>query len=79
MAKKTYLYSGPLSGVTLDSGEEVMLHPGKEVPLPEDNPYVQSLVAQRLLTETKTEVPPGPPVPVAPAKAAKKEVANDVS
>lgn len=79
MAKKTYLYSGPLSGVTLDNGEEVMLHPGKEVTLPEENPYVQSLVAQRLFMETTTEVPPGPPVPVAPAKATKKEVTSDVS
>jgi hypothetical protein len=76
MAKKTYLYNGPLSGVTLDSGEEVMLHPGKEIPLPADNPYVQSLVAQGLLTETTTEVPPGPPVP---APKAKKEVASDAS
>ena len=30
-----YRYSGPLSGVTLDNGDEVMLHPGAEVDLPE--------------------------------------------
>ena len=29
-----YRYSGPLSGVTLDNGDEVMLHPGAEVDLP---------------------------------------------
>jgi len=79
MAKKdtTYRYSGPLSGVTLapspDSGgadavgREVMLHPNSEVPLPADNDYVKTLVAQGFLTEIPTvespnEIPPDPPL-----------------
>lgn len=45
-----YRYSGPLSGVTLED-REAMLHPGAEVPLPADNPYVKALVAKGLLTE----------------------------
>ncbi|MBS1186686.1 MAG: hypothetical protein H6R04_704 [Burkholderiaceae bacterium] len=51
MAK--YLYSGPTSGVTLNvSGkpQEVMLHTGKEVELPEDNGYVGTLLALGHLT-----------------------------
>jgi len=77
MAKKdtTYRYSGPLSGVTLapspDSGgadavgREVMLHPGSDIPLPADNDYVKTLVAQGFLTEVQTEEPPAqePPKP----------------
>ncbi|MDA8428192.1 MAG: hypothetical protein M0T70_02950 [Geobacteraceae bacterium] len=83
MAKDvTYTYSGPLSGVTLEDGREVMLHPGAEVPLPADNPYVKALVAQQLLTEAvanpvKEEIHPAPPV----QKGGKtnKEVTSDVS
>lgn len=67
MAKKdtTYRYSGPLSGVTLDDGREVMLHPGSEIPLPADNDYVKTLVAQRFLTEVQAEEAPvqEPPKP----------------
>lgn len=40
-----YLYSGPLSGVTLQDGTEVLLRNGIEVELPEDNEYVKTLVA----------------------------------
>ncbi|QOK96813.1 hypothetical protein HF909_10460 [Ralstonia pseudosolanacearum] len=43
-----YRYSGPTSGVTLQQGEdiqEVMLHTGTEVELPEDHEYTQTLLA----------------------------------
>ena len=62
MAKKdtNYRYCGPLSGVTLEDGREVMLHPGREVLLPADNPYVQALVAQGFVTEvTEPSAPAG--------------------
>ncbi len=45
-----YRYSGPLSGVTLADGQEVMLHPEAEVELPEDNDYVKTLLALEHLT-----------------------------
>lgn len=40
-----YRYSGPLSGVTLDDGREVMLHPDATVDLPETHDYTQTLLA----------------------------------
>lgn len=58
-----YTYSGPLSGVTLEDGREVMLHPGADVPLPANNPYVKRLVAKKWLTE----------VPAAPAAKSRTE------
>ncbi|WP_298438062.1 hypothetical protein [Geobacter sp.] len=64
MAKKdtNYRYGGPLSGVTLDDGREVMLHPGAEVLLPADNDYVKTLVAQGFLTEVAEQsAQPSPP------------------
>lgn len=83
MANDTrYLYSGPLSGVTLDDGREVMLHPGTVVALPAENPYVRTLVAKELLTEEKTQPAPLPaslPAPEARTTEKKKEVTTDVS
>ena len=74
MAKEAkYLYSGPLSGVTLDNGKEVMLHPGEEVQLPVDNSYVKSLVVQRLLTEASPEAAAEI---ITPIKEQKKETAH---
>lgn len=40
-----YQYSGPMSGVTLADGQEVMLHPGSEVELPAEHDYTQTLLA----------------------------------
>ncbi len=43
-----YRYSGPTSGVTLQQGEEtqeVMLHAGAEVELPEEHEYTKTLLA----------------------------------
>lgn len=45
-----YRYSGPLSGVTLDNGQETMLHPGSEVDLPEGHDYTNTLLALGHLT-----------------------------
>lgn len=55
---KTYIYSGPVSGVTLNTPDgplEVMLHPGKPVHLPEDNEYVRTLIAKKRLSEVPAE------------------------
>lgn len=56
-----YTYSGPLSGVTLAGGQEVLLLPGATVHLPADNDYTRTLLARQHLM----------PVPPAtkPAKA----------
>ena len=40
-----YRYSGPLSGVTLDNGQEGMLCPGADVELPPAHDYTQTLLA----------------------------------
>ena len=48
-----YRYSGPTSGVTLQKGEEaqeVMLHTGTEVELPEEHEYTKTLLALGHLT-----------------------------
>ena len=48
-----YRYSGPTSGVTLQKGEEaqeVMLHTGAEVDLPEEHEYTKTLLALGHLT-----------------------------
>ena len=47
-----YRYSGPTSGVTLQKGEEaqeVMLHTGAEVELPEEHEYTKTLLALLIL------------------------------
>ena len=48
---KTYRYAGPLTGVTLKDGAEVLLHDGGLVELPPDNGYVKTLIARGRLTE----------------------------
>lgn len=45
-----YRYTGPLSAVTLAGGRDVLLAPGAEVTLPDDNAYVKALVARKHLT-----------------------------
>jgi len=52
---KNYLYVGPISGVTLKNGQEIMMFPNKEVTLPDDNGYVKKLVAQKFLQEVVKE------------------------
>ena len=45
----SFTYSGPLSGVTLDNGQEVLLMPGAEVRLPPDHEYTRTLIARKHL------------------------------
>lgn len=58
-----YRYTGPMSGVTLNDGQEVMLHPNTEVELPEDHDYTRTLLALGHLT----------PLAATPAKGKKGE------
>lgn len=44
-----YTYSGPLSGVTLAGGQEVLLLPGATVHLPADHDYTRTLLARQHL------------------------------
>jgi hypothetical protein len=67
---KTYRYSGPLSAVTLPDdafpkGRQVRLFPGRDIALPEDNAYVQALVARGHLTPVAS--PAAPAAPIIPA------------
>lgn len=55
MSDTLYCYKGPLTGVTFQDGREVMLFPDREVSLPADNGYVQTLVAMGRLTPVKPE------------------------
>ena len=56
-----YRYSGPTSGVTLQKGEEaqeVMLHSGTEVELPEEHEYTKTLLALGHLTPLSAQTRP---------------------
>lgn len=55
MSVKKYSYHGPTSSVTLSEGDEHSLFDGKTYTLPENNPFVASLVRQRRLKEVKAE------------------------
>lgn len=56
-----YRYSGPTSGVTLQEGaddnsaQEVMLHTGTEVELPEEHEYTKTLLALGYLTPVSAQ------------------------
>ncbi|HHR4769126.1 TPA: hypothetical protein ACS55J_000682 [Salmonella enterica] len=53
-----YIYTGPLSGVSLNEGDvvrEVLLHPGQEVELEPDNEYAQTLLAEGYLQEVPVQ------------------------
>lgn len=54
-----YLYTGPMSGVTLGDGQEVMLFPNTEVELPDDHEYTQTLKALGHLTPVATKAKKG--------------------
>ena len=59
-----YRYSGPTSGVTLQKGaedksaQEVMLHTGAEVELPEEHEYTKTLLALGHLTPLSAQTRP---------------------
>lgn len=65
---KNYRYSGPASGVTLSDGTEVLLWPGKTIPLPEEHDYVKVLVALKHLSPVDEEKPPASPPETLPVK-----------
>lgn len=67
-----YLYKGPISGVTLEGGKEVMLLPGKEVELDAGHPYTKTLLALGHLTPVRQ----APVAPKLPAKPKTKEVTD---
>lgn len=56
-----YRYSGPTSGVTLQEGaddtsaQEVMLHTGAEVDLPDEHEYTKTLLALGHLTPVSAQ------------------------
>ncbi|NTU68929.1 MAG: hypothetical protein HGB02_08630 [Chlorobiaceae bacterium] len=52
-----YIYTGPLSGVSLKEGGDVMLIPGAEVQLPEGNEYTGRLIRKGWLTAVKNLEP----------------------
>ena len=54
----TYLYTGPLSSVTLGDGTEVLLHPGHTVQLPDKHPYVATMVALGHLSPVRSATKP---------------------
>lgn len=47
----TYVYKGPVSGVTLDDGTSVTFNPYSKVTLPEEHDYVAALRAQGYLED----------------------------
>lgn len=59
-----YRYSGPTSGVTLQKSaddpdaQEVMLHTGAEVDLPEEHEYTKTLLALGHLTPVSAQTRP---------------------
>lgn len=63
MTNSRYRYTGPLTGVTLRGGREVMLCPGAVLELPSRHPYVARLIARGLLTVEKLEAPRAPEKP----------------
>lgn len=75
-----YLYSGPPSGVTLQTADgplEALLWPGQPVELPETHDYVVTLVALGRLTPVEPVPEPAPePAPAPESKPAKKKEAE---
>jgi hypothetical protein len=52
-----YRYAGPMSGVTLADGQQVMLCPGGVVTLPAAHDYTQTLLALGHLTPVAQPTP----------------------
>lgn len=79
--EQTYTYKGPISAVTLPAdtahpkGRHVQLFPGKDVTLPDDNTYVQCLVARGYLAAVATPMVAAKPV-VATATPAKTSITS---
>ena len=66
-SRSAFIYHGPPSGVTLSDGEEILLHTGAPVRLPEGHEYTRTLLARKLLTPapnaTQTTAPAKPGKP----------------
>ena len=54
-SRPAFTYHGPPSGVTLGNGEEILLHTGATVHLPEEHEYTRTLLARKLITPEATE------------------------
>lgn len=52
--KKTYIYAGPLSGISPKDGDDVMLIPGAEVRLLPGHWYTERLIRKGWLKEVET-------------------------
>jgi hypothetical protein len=59
---KDYVYSGPLSGVSLKGHGDIMLIPGAAVRLPSDNAYTGRLIRKGWLAEASAPEPVTEPV-----------------
>ncbi|MDR1311105.1 MAG: hypothetical protein LBK01_04415 [Burkholderiaceae bacterium] len=71
---KRFIYTGPTSGVTLlvnGKEQEIILHAGKEVTLPDTHEYVKTLTALGYLQEIPT--PATPEVTSKPETTSKSE------
>lgn len=51
-----YKYNGPVNSVTLASGEEILMHPGSDVELDENNMYTKTLLAKGFLKKVAAPI-----------------------
>lgn len=72
---REYIYSGPLSGVSLKDHGDVMLHPGCRVSLPDDHGYTARLLRKGWLAEAAeaAEQAPEPPEDGAPEPSKRRK------
>ena len=56
---KRYRYNGPISGLSLPDGREIMLHQGALVELPDESPIITTLIARgHLVLQDGPALPP---------------------
>lgn len=75
---KNFFYTGPTSGVTLQTSQgvqEILLHTNSQVQLPANHGYVNTLIALGHLREVG--VPNTPKVTSVPAKSGKSEKSGE--
>lgn len=65
---KDFIYTGPIGCAPLPEGD-IPLFPGKRVTLPEDNPYVKTLIAKKFVVA----VEPEPVIPESAKRTAKEK------
>lgn len=73
-SRPAFTYHGPPSGVTLGNGEEILLHTGATVHLPEEHEYTRTLLARKLITPEPTATHTA--VPAKPGKPATNPTKN---